>query len=131
MLSHVPLTALLLKPNSLTHTNKTKGPRGEREKCNFFLGTLSFVFKRLTRKLVLFCINFNAENLVVNSSNSLLEHLQQCCSPVCVCINQPTIPTHLLQLLYPFPLALLIITTIITQEKKRRNNIIALTVGNP
>jgi hypothetical protein len=49
----------------------------------------------------------------------------------CVCINQPTIPTHLLQLLYPFPLALLIITTIITQEKKRRNNIIALTVGNP
>jgi hypothetical protein len=37
-----------------------------------------------------------------------------------VCINQPTIPTHLLQHLCPFPLAPLIITIIITQEEKKK-----------
>jgi len=85
-LSHVPLTALLLKPNSLTH-KKDKRPKGKKREMQIFFGDLVLCLQEIYQKACIISHDFNAENLVLNSSNSLLEHLQQCCLRVCASIN--------------------------------------------
>ncbi len=52
-----------------------------------FFWDLVLCLQEIYQKACIISHNFYAENLVLNSSNSLLEHLQQCCLPVCASIN--------------------------------------------